>query len=313
MAAVSIAQEVLGITDPRNPDLAMLEAHNTLTGESLTAEQFAAERARLDELATHEDEEGPLSDVERLLSYQALGELLITRQVSSATTLSSWVGYRRLLDRFGRRADGRGTALMIGSISALSSRSFKVFAHREYRVDRALIVDPQTGKDKRRHGTLINGSGLRLPLSDGSVDFVHTNSLLSFLRDPDVKPEEPQPTYRQMVRRLLAEISRVLTPGGQLFMHEVLPGIVEKSESGQGIDPEALDNEVKREANFLGLMLERAGLPRPFVGPPPRPASFDFLFQRKPSFDNMKLFVLPGTLGVYARKPNDFWAASGRK
>jgi SAM-dependent methyltransferase len=116
----------------------------------------------------------------------------------------------------GIRSNGSASALMIGSLTPLSSRSFVCLAKTEYGASDAHIVDIAAGDTKRRQGRFTYGSGLALPYASESMDFVHTNQLLHMLEDPS---SHARSTAEKRLL-LFSEIARVLKPGGQLLMKE---------------------------------------------------------------------------------------------
>lgn len=219
MSRGSIAERVLGITDPSNHVASINQAHFTLTGEPYNKSHPAfdvaptyAYNAWIESLPEdYRDRHRAMVEVESLVMQQWL---------PSATTFATWPVYTDMMRRYGKRADGSATALMIGALTSLSARSFVCLAEDVYGANRAVVVDPVESKDKARHGTFMHGSGLNLEgFKNESVDFIHTNQLFHMLIDPTGKLD----TFDTRLRKLISEIGRVLAPGGQVLMKELIP------------------------------------------------------------------------------------------
>lgn len=196
--------EVLGVTNPSDQARSVREAHETLTGQPnacLTGGLWDVSEIRY-----------ALNTVRDLTGKQ------LPLQAKCADTLVHWPTYETLMDAHGIKGDGSANALMIGSISPLSSRAFKCLAEEVYGAKTAIVVDPMGGPTKARHGHFVYGSGLDLPFRSGSIDFVHTNFLLHMLQDPG----STNTSEKRNVRKLMGEVARVLAPGGQLLMREII-------------------------------------------------------------------------------------------
>ena len=284
----SIIQQVLGVTEPEDIVGSYDQATRTLTGHDADID--------LDERLLRERNPANQDELERLYDARALTEILIRREIRSANTLVDWDVYRRLMRAYGTKADGTATALCIGALSPLSARSFVCLAQAEYGANKAIIVDLLTGHDKARHGVLLRGNGTRLPLRDGSIDFVHTNQLLHALRDPS----DPGARQWDIYHRLFTEAARVLAPGGQLLMKEQMPGYKE-------MDPSKAHQYGRKVIQLLGGVIRDAGFDAGGV---------DWClmnYTRDPSYlhgtpaqlDEMNLQTNLAALEIYARKgPN---------
>jgi hypothetical protein len=118
----SLAHEVLGITDPQNRPQSLEQAHYMLTGESFSRAMEA--------LAYRSSKDKSQTERERLIDMRSVAEILSLEEIESANTLADWPTYTSLMDRYGTSAYGAASALMIGSLSSLSSRAFECLAER---------------------------------------------------------------------------------------------------------------------------------------------------------------------------------------
>lgn len=276
MSQQSIVEQVFGLTDQDDRGRSAYEAYYTITGER--------------QLSTPPDLQ---TQVERLADIREISDYILQREPTHATTLSEWHTYYSMMEQYGTRADGNATALMIGSLSALSSRSFVCLAQTVYGAGNAIIVDPKGGTDKIRHGTFIRDSGLQLPLPAASVDFVHTNRLLGALVDPDT-PDRP---YAENELRLFSQIATVLRPGGQLCMNELPHDL-----------PEDLPLETALEATtimrpMVALILADLGFEQIEVEHAAAYDAYDHLYDRNLNFRTYPTAgISAGALNIYARK-----------
>lgn len=211
MPSISVAQEVLGITDPSNPVQSYAQAYETLTGEHFVL--FDPVRRLL--FSGNSIPQAAVADLskedqERFHTGLDLSKLIIQKEIPHSNTLFNWLSHQRIMRTNGNKADGSANALLIGAADAISARSFVSFARSEYGAGNTYIVDPVGGRDKTRHGWFVQGSGLEMPIQSASIDFVHTNQLLHQLIDPS-SPSRP---FRQKLLMLASEIGRVLAPGG---------------------------------------------------------------------------------------------------
>lgn len=208
-------------------------------------------------------------------------------------TFLHWPHYQRMMTHYGERANRGASALMIGSLTPLSSRSFVCLAQTEYGVhaDKTFIVDPRASRYKARHGNFVFGSGLALPFASGSIDFMHTNHLLHALVDLSSK-SRPR---TQSIFRLFSEIGRVLAPGGQLLMKELALDYRQLTSDEEAIQAiETLEAFIVKALKKFGLQdihTERS----PLIS-----KDYDFLFSPNRDFTKWPVVAVDGG---YARKP----------
>ena len=227
MPQTSVLERVLGVTDPTNIPRALAQAHLTLTGEPLPE----VPSIYLQQDITEDDIDAFRHlGTSRIDTMLCVADLLLGREIETTTTLTDWYNYQHMAEAFGTRVDRPATALMLGSLNALSSRSFDCLARDVYGADRTLIVDLEDDADKARHGTFIQASALELPFGPESIDVVHTHRLIYQLRDH----VEPARSPEEQMHVLCSEIIRVLKPGGQAYLLEVVP---------ESIDPELINKE----------------------------------------------------------------------
>lgn len=219
MAQISVAERVLGVINPEDEYRSFVQAYEILTGGPYDPYDRVLHAPQEPRLQGDWYEGLSQTEKERSAACGDVLDLLSTGKTRSTSTFTDWHNYSDMMNRYGTKADGNAKALMIGALSPLSSRSFQCMASDIYGADTAIIVDPVTGADKRRHGLFVQGDGLALPFRDGSMDFVHTNRLLHMLVDRS----SPSSSTLLRIRKLILEIARVLAPGGQVLMHETLP------------------------------------------------------------------------------------------
>ena len=286
MNKLSLVEEVLGLVEPRDAFEACSQAHEMLTGEPFDPGWVIDAQSR-------DPNSFSVDEKERYRMVRGIGDILLTREINFASTLIDWPHYQSMIRQFGTKADGSAAALMIGSYSALSSRSFTCLARNEYGANKAIIVDPVGGKDKFLHGNFIFGSGLDLPLQSKSMDFVHTNCLIHMLKDPS----KPEALLGDNLPKLFTEINRVLKPGGQLCMVETVPGA--SSEYGS-------DAAEMLSMSFASLMrgwLGYVGLGHDVnISPAEVILDADYLFDREQDFAKYPRVRSPQLLTVYAQK-----------
>ncbi|HSW99515.1 MAG TPA: hypothetical protein VLH38_00590 [Patescibacteria group bacterium] len=228
MSETCLVQRVLGV-EPKggkpNNIAELTQAHLLLTGEQRDPVAFHAE---VSGLGKHIEEFGLYSDpdkVEKAIAMMALSQIFEEGQTNFATNLTSWPLYQRLFEQ--NVSEGPGSpekisnALLIGSLSALSSAAFMAQAEDIYKVEeKAVIIDIRSGTDKRRQGNFMYGDGLQLPFRDNTLQLVQTNQLLSMLIGPgNIAPVDDK-TEKMMADQLFGEVFRVLQPGGHVLMRE---------------------------------------------------------------------------------------------
>ncbi len=208
----SLAADVLGITNRHDREASVWGAMELLGYDINTP---------------NPEDTSVLPPAERLLLKEMGLDITIAsgliegEEVNFPNTLTDWPAHKYMMDRHGRKVKGEGTALMIGSLTAMSSRAFIRFAEQEYKTSRNLVIDLHSTDPKARHGHFLRASGLNLPFMSGSMDIVHTNRLLNMLEDPS----SPSAKLEDMMPRLFREITRVLAPRGQVLMYELTPGV----------------------------------------------------------------------------------------
>lgn len=300
----SLAKRVLGITDPSNHDLAWAEAYETLVGRPYQdgdLEQLPSEIA-VDEQAPDE-RAGSLSrtQMERHQAMAEIESIVEEGRVASVNSLVDWPIYKWAMYEHGTEAKGPAKALMIGALTALSARAFVCLANDVYGADTAIVVDPEYGEDKLKHGLFVCASGLELPFKDNSIDFVHTNQLLHMLVDPLAR----RTSRSDMIRQLSREIARVLAPGGQLFMKEIVPDYRDLWVEEKG-DYDGRRAERQRQAVTASIahMLGSHGVRHVRVLDTPSIKGHEFLFDT--SRDPMEYLDMhnpsPLLFTIYARK-----------
>lgn len=270
-AQQSLAEAVLGITDRTDFNLSIQQARQALMGADPYAELSDAERHELN------------------ISSAIIEDMIGEDQVRFANVLTDWPNYSRLMGRYGTKMSGSGTALLIGSLTPLSSRAFHTLAPDEFGIDKTVVVDPVGSKFKARQG-LVYASGLELPFPAESMDVVMTNQLLHMLRDPRSKRQSP----RRNSRKLFSEIGRVLKPGGQVLMQEIPSGLSDKWSVGRHI------RHVKKLASLVDKNMNRNGIKSLGMEPQEVFVDNDYLFDPERDF-NRERYQLP-TLTVYGRR-----------
>jgi len=196
-------------------------------------------------------------------------------EISWSSTMNDWPTYQYMVRNFGRKSSSGGTALLIGAMSALSSRSFVRLAEEEYGVDRTCVIDLFATQPKARHSNFFaRASGLNLPFASGSVDVVHTNRLIHALKNPSTPSDAPL----DMVPKLAEEVARVLAPGGQLFMYETIPDYKKIETPKEGIE------KALSIGSHVASLLKQSGLETAHVLPGSPISRAEDLFDPKRNF-----------------------------
>ncbi len=180
----SIAGEVLGVTNFAEPDRAFREALITLNGHDNVGSPYFDPPPTGFSPRVRSSAELEMDTQQRVMCVNDVHELIYSGKVTAGNSLTHWTQYNDLMRSYGTKKDGSATALMIGSLNALSSRSFVCLAKTVYGADRAVILDPVGGKDKVRHGNFVYGDGLASPIRDESMDFVQTDNLIHIAARP---------------------------------------------------------------------------------------------------------------------------------
>lgn len=209
--------------------------------------------------------------------------------VDMPNTLTDWPNYKFMMDRHGRKVKRGGTALMIGSLTAMSSRAFVCLAEQEYGTDTNCIIDLASTKPKAQHGHFMQASGLNLPFRSASVDVVHTNRLLHVLEDPS----SPSGELESLMPKLFQEIARILVPRGQVLMYELTPGVKDAETYDEGLSlTQSFTSNVLGYFNDLDYDIAR-------VGPGTLLQNTDYLFNASRDGETA---LNAATFSVYASK-----------
>lgn len=162
---ISLAQDVLGITNPSDVSGSFMQASRILGHELIPKYRTAHALGKL------ADELGNRGEWERATDSLGLHGMLQGR-IIAANTLTDWPVYLSLLERFGSPAvSGTGAqALMVGSQTPTSSRAFERYALTQYNADTAWVVDLHDTETKVQHGSFEQGDGLALRFAAGSMD-----------------------------------------------------------------------------------------------------------------------------------------------
>jgi SAM-dependent methyltransferase len=162
-------------------------------------------------------------------------------------------------------------------------------------------VDPVAGRHKIHHGKFIFGSGLSLPIQSGSMDFVHTNQLFHALRDPS-SPSRP---FKQSALLVLAEIARVLAPGGQLLMKERPPSLDKASTPWQA-------REVSLKlGRFIATALDNFGIGYVVAELPAAPKGVAYMLDPTRNFARHQSGQNAAAVAIFAQKrPRGMYALS---
>lgn len=279
----SVGADVLGIHMPENPEHAFAQAFQTLNGRPFSivadSELFARDFDSLD-----------TTEQARRQDMEYVG-LLMRGMVVGANTMTNWPSYAQLIQKYGERANGSASALMVGALTPLSARSFAHLAQQEYGAQ-PYVVDLAASDLTARHASFVRGNGLALPFKSESMDFFQTDQLLHMLHNPS-DPDQP---FDVMLLRLLSEAKRVLAEGGQLYMVEPCPGSSEDKTYGSEEDVAELGNFIQGALGYLGMSEVHVG----------RALYLDdiagYLFDGTRNPGAYGVHTDPVTLAVYARK-----------
>ncbi|MEK7153419.1 MAG: hypothetical protein AAB834_05705 [Patescibacteria group bacterium] len=316
--AGSLAERVLDTGDPNDVNGSLVAAYRALTGETINpwrlrwqTRRSAAALIRFAECDNPEKPDHAVykidpGRIERTVASAALLDIFKDRKVGPGTVLSSWPLYEHLYRRHGHNGGtaeidpATDNALLIGSLSALSSRAFSAMAEDVFATRRAYVVDVRSGQDKRRpeHGTFVYGNGLKLPFANGTMRIVQTNQLLHMIIDADGAVIDDL-SEQAMTHTLLGEMFRVLAPGGQVLMREVAPGLDEKDKGWQSERSQARLKEFEVD---MRAGLEATGFTDISIEPAWDMESLDYLFDPERQFKIYPTVESPRGFGIYARK-----------
>lgn len=301
-----IGEAVLGITDPADADTSLVMAYETLSGERLTIGALRAETERLRRAVPPEGPQALEDDErERLLTVQLLEHALTGSDRLRANVLNLWPFYQHLYEAHALTRQheavplGQNNVLLLGCMTALSARAFTQLADEVYKADRSVYLDIRKGgRDKQRQGTFVQSDALHIPFRHESMHIVQTSSLFNWLGGSSEIATNLADKEAD-TRRVLAEMYRVLRPGGHLLLCETAIGF----DSRDGADP---DTNVQRITTFTSLLnQELAGLGFEAVTTEPAYTipGVHYLFDRSRNFSRYASEPYTGLFGIYAHKP----------
>ncbi len=285
---LSVVESVLGVDSSIGSEAeAIRVSFENLMGTQMTDDEYATTRQRLTAIARLGGSLSPLSaeTVEAVIVLDSLKDVFCRDEQRHANTLVDWPSYQLMMEERGRKVGG--VALLIGSISPLSSRAFEALATEVYGADSSVIIDVEATNAQKKQGTFVLGSGTDLPFASGSISYVHTNRLLHMLDSPGRIPA----TKWSAALELFREISRVLTPDGQVFMQETLPG-----------DDYFCEEDMFRFRKIVRGGLLQAGLDEVITQPSRDPIGMDYLFDRSRDFGAYQTELIPGVIDIFAQK-----------
>lgn len=312
----SLAEAILSTSDPTDVPGSLRAAHQALTGENLNAFQFKlatgilAARTAVEDLFVRDDSDHSVYQrnvdlTERRVASIALHNIFVRGNQRPNTLLNSWPLFDHLHRRYGREQQTpHSRALLVGSLSSLTSRAFTVMANDVFNAERAFVTDIRSGKDKKRpeNGTFIYGNGLQLPFRNESMNTVCTNFLLHMIVDADGRTVTRQSLEQGIASGLLGEAYRVLAPGGQLFMREVAPRL-----DFEDRQCTSKYNRQRMQA-FMGDMragLTEAGFSNVSVEAGWEKNGVDYLLDADRKFEDYPTLPTPTNIGIYAYKAAD--------
>jgi len=295
--ARSIAERVLGISAETDPDAARLIAHQALTGEKPTQDEWQMEATWLRGLDLARDWHAvPPNDRERKIATAILDQLISKEAMTNANLLGNWPHHQQLFDKYAPAAARSDihTSLLLGAHHSLTARAFKILSREVYGADQALVVDIAAGKDLMRHGTFMYGDATAIPLQAQSVDVVQTNQLFNWL-SPALWQEDTSVKERT-ARRVISEAARVLRPGGHLSMCEDAIG------THFDEDPLSPYNQSRVEAlkALLHTTLSIYGFTNVIIEEGFTMKDSSYLFEQNSDFDKAQRVARPLGVGVYA-------------
>jgi SAM-dependent methyltransferase len=297
MSEVSIAKRVLGVDiyDAYDINDAQRTAYSNLIGE-VTDEQYEedlvlAEIMRASGLVLSSPTDSADTMQHKFTVIESLEDIFNRTVIYNSNTLAHWPSYQRMMEEKGRRIGG--AALMVGSFSPLSSRSFDALAEDVYGAESTVIVDLVSCRLQAKNGNFVAANGLNLPFGDSTFNYVHTNLLLHMLEDTSGKAGN----YKDAVKKLFEELQRVLAPNGQLFMYE---RSVKLSTGGEV--RRFVGWRTARFARFIRKVLTESGFACEAVDPAKDALLPAFLFDKTRDFNDHDHVINPYAVEVFARK-----------
>ncbi|HMS50277.1 MAG TPA: methyltransferase domain-containing protein [Candidatus Saccharibacteria bacterium] len=282
---LSVVESVLGVDSSIGSEAEAIRASfENLMGTQMTDAEFAMTCRGLTTIASLGGSLSP-ETVEAAIVLDSLKDVFCRDEQRHANTLVDWPSYQLMMEERGRKVGG--VALLIGSISPLSSRAFEALATEVYGADSSVIIDVEATNAQKKQGTFVLGSGTDLPFASGSISYVHTNRLLHMLDSPGRIPA----TKWSAALELFREISRVLTPEGQVFMQETLPG-----------DDYFCEADMLRFRKIVRGGLLQAGFDEVVTQPSRDPIGMGYLFDRSRDFGAYQTEVISGVIDIFAQK-----------
>ncbi len=238
---------------------------------------------------------------ERRITSAALRNIFVERELKFNTMLNSWPLFDHLARRHGRGEEApHSRALLVGSLTSLTSRAFNVMARDVFAADSVFVTDIRGGKDKKRpeNSTFVYGNGLQLPFKSESMNTVCTNFLLHMIVDSS-QTVTSESSEQEIAKGLLGEAYRVLAPGGQLFMREVAPRL--------NYDDRECRTKYnrKRMQAFMGEMrtnLTEVGFSEVVIEASWEKTGVKYLFDESRELEKHTTIATPTSIGVYAYK-----------
>ncbi len=308
----SIAEAVLNTSDDKDVYGSLAAAYQALAGERigplrlrLRAAQIWA-RAQIeshfvDYSSDHSLYQGDVDFTERRITSMALRNIFVRRRQAPNTMLNTWPLFDHLQRRHGRRSETPvSRALLIGSLTPITSRTFNVMAGDVFGANQTFVADIRSGKDKarRENGTLIYGNGLQLPFRNESMNTVCTNYLLHMIIDANQTVTNAS-SEQGIANDLLGEAYRVLVPGGQLFMREVVPRL---NFEDKDCRTKYNRTRVQEFTDEMRTGLVGAGFSDFALEASWEKDGVDYLFDPERAFNTYDTVATPTSIGIYAFK-----------
>ncbi|MBP6060529.1 MAG: class I SAM-dependent methyltransferase [Candidatus Pacebacteria bacterium] len=148
--------------------------------------------------------------------------------------------------------------LLLGSLGAISANQFQKYAKKINPNSAVHVIDINDGSIKllkndpgqaERH--LVQADAMQLPYQDESMDYITTNYLFHFLyiyrlNTSGTEAQAEEETRKDLIN-LFREASRVLRPGGKLYIEEQSYGILKDRKD------KSFQNEILECAKKAGL------------------------------------------------------------
>lgn len=311
----SLAEQVLGVHPPFDDPATMIaEAYTKLTGEQADVGRLLdwntntrdAVSARTHEIglaaALYEIDPDVL---EKSVVLNALSYTFTENRAPYGTVLGALPLYHTLYLEHTeplKPKEPESKALLVGSISPLSSAAFAVLSKRVFQAD-PWIVDPVRGQYKERHGNFVQANGLSLSGDwSGSMHVVVTNRLLHMMLDADHQIATATPANEQpAIHNFAKEMFRLLESGGHLLLCEQPPQLDMQDFWCEGAHNRGVVAAFDKE---MRTALDEAGFSKISITTGRETGSADFLFQPfNPTEPVVPSIERLGSLAIYAQKP----------